>query len=156
MNNLDRFHRQQADAAARLRAELDRDPLQKAMAAAMAPTKAEQAALEAAQAAVAAAEQEAGAALGTLARAEDALRSVHRNQRPAAAHAALPSLRVDVAEAKSNLQVAIRRRNQVAASIEVARFERRRAAKAKHLPTLSKPTPPRQRRAVVVDRPEAA
>ena len=142
--NLQRTMRENAEAAERYRAEQDRDPTQKAMREALKPTKAEIAEREAAEAAVLEAEQAVGAAMLALNRAEHAKERPPRgfsffqiskdSHKAAAATVAIPDLRVDLEEARSILGSAIKRRSAVAARIDAARMERRRAAKLKFAP----------------------
>ena len=138
-----------AAAQAKQRAERDADPQQREMAKAIEPTKDERLAIEAAQAAVEEAEAVVAAAAITLARAKRGQAPTYDKKRPfsffekskgahkAAADAAVPGLRIDLEEARNIAQNAIRRRNDTARRVELARMERRRQAKLAH-------TPPRQ------------
>lgn len=135
-----------AAADERYRAELAQNPQQAAMLKAMQPTKAETAEREAAEAAVLEAEKVVGDAMLALGRAERGQPEPPRgfkffqtskdSHKAAVVAASIPDLRVDLEEARSALQAAIRRRNTVAARIDQARMERRRTAKLKHAPKL--------------------
>ena len=144
-SNMQRAAREHREAQAQLMAESAKNPQFSAMAEAMRVTAKEQARIDAAQEAVAEAEAVVGAAGMTLLRAKRGIPPTHDTKEPfsffkrsmnshKAARAALPSLEIDLREARDLLTNAIRRRNNVAREIEVARMERRRAAKAKHAP----------------------
>ena len=144
--NLQRTFRELREARERVKAEAANDPQQAAMVEALRVTPDEQAAIDAAQQAVADAEAAVNAAKFALSRAERGRVPVYDRSQPfsffkksraahkAAADAAVGGLRIDLSEAQSQLQAAIRRRNDVARRIELARMERRRAAKVKYSP----------------------
>lgn len=133
-----------AESQAKYIAERDRDPQMREMAKATKPTKDEQAAIEAAQTAVDAAEAAVSAAGFALNRAQRGRAPTYDKKRPfsffeksPAAHKAAadtPGLAIDLEEARSALQQAIRRRNDVARRVGLARMERRRRAKLAHTP----------------------
>lgn len=142
--NLQRLHRDMREADRRLRDETDKDPMQAAMRKALEPTAEERQRLADAQEAVAQAEAVVQAAGMAVARAERGLQPppkgfsffqrTKESHRAEAARASLPALRTDLAEARGQLQFAIRRRNELARDIDRARFERRNAAKLAHAP----------------------
>ena len=144
-----------AASAERQRAEIAANPQLSAMAKAHAITKDEQAQLDAADAVVAEAEAAVNAAGVNLNRARRGMAPIRAadakrpftffQRRPEtyrAAKESLPGLEGDVAEARVMLQTAIRRRNSAIRAINLARGERRTAAKLAHAP---KPTPPEPR-----------
>ena len=148
--NLQSTRRLLGEAEARIRAEMLANPQQAAMLKAMEPTKAELEELAAADEAVAQAEASIGSATQALVRAERGQKPSYDRQRPfsffeksperhkAVADAAVPGLKIDAEEARSQLQSAIRRRNETVQRIAAARMERRRAAKLRlaMLPTV--------------------
>ena len=130
-----------------------REPQFAAMDKAHARTKDEQAQLDAADAAVREAEAAVGAAGLAASRARRGLAPVRepnskspggfflkRPETHRAAHAAVPGLEADLSEARMALQYAIRRHNQTESAVNLARMERRQAAKLKYTP---KPQPGR-------------
>ena len=151
--NLQRTFRETGDSLARVRAENANDPMQAAMAEAMRLTSSEQKELDAAQDAVREAEEGWRAAGFALAQAQRGQEPTYDPKRPssffrkspaahkAAARAAAGGLRIDLEEARMELQAAIRRRNDVLRRVEEARWERRRAAKLKHTPPQPKAQP---------------
>ena len=131
------------------RAAIAANPQRAAMARAAEPTKEERERIAAAEQAVIEAEQAVNAAGVTVARAREGIPPTYDKKRPfsfferglsahKAARAALPTLEIDLSEARDLLQNAIRRRNSVTREINVARGERRMAAKLAHAP---KPEP---------------
>ena len=139
----------------REQAEIAANPQLAAMAKAHAVTKDEQGQLDAADATVAEAEAALNAAGINLDRARRGMAPIHvpDPKRPLrffqrkpetyrAAKESLPGLEGDLAEARMQLQNAIRRRNATGRAIDQARAERRTAAKLKHAP---KATPARPR-----------
>lgn len=163
-SDLQREFREFAEASERYRTELARDPMQAAMLKAMAPTKAEAAELEAVQAAVVEAEAAVNNAAAALLRAEEARPAApsgfdffRKSRRAAVAAVSIPALKVDLHEARSMLQAAIRRRNEAAARIDQARMDRRSQAKLKFAPKREKPISRNaQGRVLIIDRSEAA
>ncbi len=155
--NLQRHAREMREAGERLSADQAKDPQQRAMAEAIRLTADERAALAGAQAAVDEAEAAVNAAGVTLDRARRGQAPSYDRSEPfsffkksreahrAVADAAVPGLAIDLEEARSRLQQAIRRRNDTARRIELARMERRRLAKLAH-------TPPRPRAELVGNR----
>lgn len=136
-----------AAATEKQRAERAAVPQFVAMDAAMELTKDEKALLAAADAKVTEAKAAVGAAGVALKRAERGMdpTPAYDKSKPfsfflkspatyKAAKASLPGLKADVEEARTHHQNAIRRRNATERSINLARAERRRAAKAKHAP----------------------
>lgn len=150
--NLQRHGRELRESAERLRAEADHDPIRAAMTKAMQPTKAERAELEAAQAAVIEAEAAVNEAGLAVARAARGAEPTYDRSEPfsffkkssaahkAAADASLPTLRIDLEDARSRLQQAIRRRNEVASRVHRARMARRAEVKLQSGPKADKPT----------------
>lgn len=135
------------------RAETAANPQFAAMAKALEPSKDERERIAAADQAVREAEQAVNAAGLTVAQARKGIPPTYDKARPftfferglsahKAARAALPTLEIDLAEARDLLQNAIRRRNGLGRVVEQARMERRRAAKLAHTPKLA-PVHPR-------------